>query len=33
MCATEYNGKMMRAACYGILDYYVGKMRKIDHKL
>ena len=30
---TEYNGKMIRAACYGILDYYMGKMGKIDHKL
>lgn len=33
VCPTEYNRKMIKAACYGILDYYMGKMGKTDHKM
>lgn len=33
VCPTEYNRKMIKAACYGILDYYMGKMGKTDHKI
>ncbi len=33
ICPIEYNREMIRAVCYGILDYYMGKMGKTDRKI
>lgn len=33
LCPTGYNRKVIRAVYYGILDYYMGKMGKTDHKI
>lgn len=33
LCPLEYDLRMLKAACFGIVDYYMGKMDKLEHNL